>query len=334
MNVGFAGTPAFAAEVLAALLEAGFSVPLVLTQPDRPKGRGLRLEPSSVKQLAQRNGLALCQPATLASEATQAGLLVKPLDLLVVAAYGLILPPPVLAWPRHGCINVHASLLPRWRGAAPIQRTLLAGDLETGVTLMQMDPGLDTGPILEWVRVPVSARETAATLERNLALMGAQALIAFLRRVAAGAPSSSTPQPDAGATYAPKIDKREAAIDWRRTATAIDRQIRAFDPIPGARTGWAGGSVKVWRAQPDTIMPPGVAPGTVLEADAGGIVVACGEGSLRIAELQPAGGRRMSAAAFAAGRRIARGARFSVPATGIACGREGIQRGADAGWER
>ena len=330
MNVGFAGTPAFAAAVLTSLLETGFSVPLVLTQPDRPRGRGLRLEPSSVKQVAERVGLALYQPVTLASETTQAGLLIKPLDVLVVAAYGLILPPRVLAWPRLGCINVHASLLPRWRGAAPIQRTLLAGDAETGVTLMQMDPGLDTGPILELVRVPVGARETAATLERKLAQMGAAALIAFLRRMAAGAPSSSTPQLDAGATYAPKIDKSEAAIDWRRTATAIDCQIRAFDPVPGAYTGLTGGTVKLWHAQPLPIMARGAAPGTVLETDAGGIVVACGEGSLRIAELQPAGGRRMSAAAFVAGRRIARGGQFSTPETGSASGREGTKNDADA----
>ena len=315
MNVGFAGTPAFAAEMLASLLEAGFTVPLALTQPDRPKGRGLRLEPSPVKRLAQQFGLALHQPATLASISTQAGLFANPLDVLVVAAYGLLLPPPLLAWPRHGCINVHASLLPRWRGAAPIQRTLLAGDAETGVTLMQMDAGLDTGPILETIRIPVSARETAASLERKLATMGARSLVALLRLVAAGTPISPTPQPEAGATYASKIDKREAAIDWRKAAIAIDCQVRAFDPVPGAYTGLAGETVKLWNAQPATLVPEGAPPGTVLEADGGGIIVACGEGSLRITELQPAGGRRMSAAAFVAGRRIAQGGRFSAPET-------------------
>ena len=310
MNLGFAGTPAFAAEVLASLLDAGFAVPLVLTQPDRPKGRGLKVEASPVKQLARRRGLAIEQPATLAGEATQARLFAAQLDVLVVAAYGLILPPRLLAWPRHGCINVHASLLPRWRGAAPIQRALLAGDGETGVTLMQMDAGLDTGPILDVVRTPVGGRETTATLERTLAVIGARALVALLRGLAAGTSVSPTPQPDAGATYAPKIGKSEAEVDWRAAATAIDRQVRAFDPVPGAYTHLAGANVKLWSVQPAGSLPQGVAPGTVIEADAGGIVVACGEGSLSIAELQPAGGRRMSAAAFIAGRRIARGGRF------------------------
>ena len=330
MNVGFAGTPAFAAEVLAALLEAGFSVPLVLTQPDRPKGRGLKFVPSAVKQLATRTGCVLYQPATLASESAQARLLAEPIDVLVVAAYGLILPPTVLAWPGHGCINVHGSLLPRWRGAAPIQRTLLAGDVETGVTLMQMDRGLDTGPILEWVPVPVTARETAGTLESRLARVGAQAIVALLRRMAGGARSTATPQLDAGVTYAPKIDKRDACIDWRRTATAIDCQIRAFDPIPGAYTGLDGATIKLWNAHPLTMKPQGEAPGTVIEADAGGIVVACGEGLLRIAELQPAGKRRMSAAAFVAGRWIARGSRFGAAETGSAAQLGGIANGAGA----
>ena len=329
MKIGFAGTPRFAAEVLASLLDAGFSIPLVLTQPDRPKGRGLKLEPSPVKQLAERFGLTLHQPVTLASAATQARLFANPLEALVVAAYGLILPPSLLAWPRHGCINIHASLLPRWRGAAPIQRTLLAGDAESGVTLMQMDAGLDTGPILDIIRIPVSARETAATLERKLAATGARALVALLRRLAAGAPSSPTLQFDAGATYAPKIDKREAAVDWHRASIAIDRQVRAFDPFPGAYTGLAGETVKLWQAQPATIMTQGFAPGMVLEADAGGIVVACGEGSLRIAELQPAGGRRMSAAAFVAGRRIARGGCFRTPESRPASARDRMRNGAN-----
>ena len=315
MKVGFAGTPAFAAEILVALLTAGFSVPLVLTQPDRPKGRGLKTTPSPVKQHAARSGLPLYQPETLANESTHACLKAQPLDVLVVAAYGLILPSPMLAWPRLGCVNVHASLLPRWRGAAPIQRALLAGDSETGITLMQMDAGLDTGPILDTVRVPVDTRETAATLERKLAVAGAQTLIAFLSRLAAGAPSSAKPQPEAGASYARKIDKREGAIDWNKTANAIDRQVRAFDPVPGAHAVWDGVAMKVWDAQPIASAEPTAGPGTVLEADAHGIVVACGEGSLRIVTLQPAGGRRMSSAAFVAGRRIARGDRFGAPAS-------------------
>ena len=312
MNVGFAGTPAFAAAVLAALFDAGFAIPLVLTQPDRPKGRGLKLEPSPVKRLAMDRGLPVFQPATLASEAARAPLLAGEIDVLAVAAYGLILPSAILAWPRCGCLNVHASLLPRWRGAAPIQRALLAGDAETGATIMQMDAGLDTGPILDAVRIPIGPRDTSATLEHKLAAAGARALVAVLRRLATGEPIRPMPQPGAGAMYAAKIDKAEALIDWSANAVAIDRQVRAFDPAPGAHTVLYGETVKVWRAQPAPIMRREALPGTVLEANGRGIVVACGEGKVRIEELQPAGGRRMTAAAFAAGRRLAAGARFGA----------------------
>ncbi len=314
MNVGFAGTPAFAAAVLAALLDAGFRVPLVLTQPDRPKGRGLKFEPSPVKRLAAERGLAVFQPATLASDAARAPLLGAPIDVLAVAAYGLILPPAVLAWPRWGCLNVHASLLPRWRGAAPIQRALLAGDAETGATIMRMDAGLDTGPIVDGVRVSISPRDTAATLERKLGDAGAQALVAVLRRIEAGEPLNAMPQPNAGTTYAAKVQKAEALIDWSASAAVIDRQVRAFDPAPGAHTSLRGETVKVWRAEPAPIMLREAPPGTVLEANGQGIVVACGEGKVRILELQPAGGRRMSAAAFAAGRRLGPGVRFGAGA--------------------
>jgi len=312
MKVGFAGTPAFAAAVLAALFDAGFAIPLVLTQPDRPKGRGLKLEPSPVKRLAMDRGLPVFQPATLASEAARAPLLAGEIDVLAVAAYGLILPSAILAWPRCGCLNVHASLLPRWRGAAPIQRALLAGDAETGATIMQMDAGLDTGPILDAVRIPIGPRDTSATLEHKLAAAGARALVAVLRRLATGEPIRPMPQPGAGAMYAAKIDKAEALIDWSANAVAIDRQVRAFDPAPGAHTVLYGETVKVWRAQPAPIMRREALPGTVLEANGRGIVVACGEGKVRIEELQPAGGRRMTAAAFAAGRRLAAGARFGA----------------------
>jgi len=312
MKVGFAGTPAFAAAVLAALFDAGFAIPLVLTQPDRPKGRGLKLEPSPVKRLAMDRGLTVFQPATLASEAARAPLLAGEIDVLAVAAYGLILPSAILAWPRCGCLNVHASLLPRWRGAAPIQRALLAGDAETGATIMQMDAGLDTGPILDAVRIPIGPRDTSATLEHKLAAAGARALVAVLRRLATGEPIRPMPQPGAGAMYAAKIDKAEALIDWSANAVAIDRQVRACDPAPGAHTVLYGETVKVWRAQPAPIMRREALPGTVLEANGRGIVVACGEGKVRIEELQPAGGRRMTAAAFAAGRRLAAGARFGA----------------------
>ena len=313
MNVGFAGTPAFAATMLAALLDAGFAAPLVLTQPDRPRGRGLRKEASSVKRLALERGLRVEQPASLAGPQARAMLEASLLDVLVVAAYGLLLPQSVLDVPRHGCINVHASLLPRWRGAAPIQRAILAGDDVTGVTIMQMDAGLDTGPIIERTSVPIDARESAGTLEAKLAQAGARDIVSVLRKLATGDPVARSPQPRAGITVAPKIQSIEAAIDWSGPAASIDRQIRAFDPQPGAYSSLDGERIKLWRAEPalDAVVAPA---GSVLEADPAGIVVACGHGTLRLAELQPAGGRRMSAAAFLAGRRLARGARFGADA--------------------
>jgi methionyl-tRNA formyltransferase len=314
MRVGFAGTPAFAAHLLASLLDADFPVSPVVTQPDRPQGRGLKVLCSPVKRLAQDRGIPVHQPASLATEAARAPLVAEAVDVLVVAAYGLILPPAVLAWPRHGCINVHASLLPRWRGAAPIQRALLAGDTESGVTLMQMDAGLDTGPILDTARVPVDPRESAGTLERKLAAQGALCLVAYLRRLAAGAVSPPVPQPAVGATYASKIRKSEAAIDWSAPAALIDRVVRAFDPVPGASTVLAGEPVKVWRARPLASAVRDAAPGTVLATDGGAIVVACGDGAIGLEELQSAGGRRIGAAAFVAGRRVAPGACFGVRA--------------------
>ncbi|MDH5245397.1 MAG: methionyl-tRNA formyltransferase [Betaproteobacteria bacterium] len=314
MRIGFAGTPAFAAAVLRSLQDAGFAVVLVLTQPDRPRGRGLNVAPSPVKRVALEGGIPVYEPAKLAPEAACAPILVNPLDVLVVAAYGLILPPAVLAWPRYGCINVHASLLPRWRGAAPIQRALLAGDAQTGVTLMQMDAGLDTGPILDAVRVPIGPRDTAATLEHKLAAQGAACLIAHLRRLAARSAGRPVAQPAEGVTYAAKIRKAEADIDWSASVADVDRQVRAFDPVPGASTLLAGERIKVWRARPVPSVAPGTTPGTVIATTGDSIVVACGDGALGIAELQPAGGRRMSAAAFLAGRHIAPGARCGTEA--------------------
>ncbi len=312
MRVGFAGTPAFAATALAALVDAQFEVPIVLTRPDRPKGRGLEIVPSPVKALAVVRGLPLLQPVSLASPQERLPVLAVPLDVLVVAAFGMILPPAVLAWPRHGCLNIHASLLPRWRGAAPIQRALEAGDPETGVTIMQMDAGLDTGPIVEAVRISIAPRETAATLERRLAAVGAAAMIATLSRLHAEGRLAVAPQAAQGATYATKIGRIDAAIDWSASAAEIDRRVRAFDPAPGATAAIAGTPLKVWKAEPVSNPPPVGPPGTVLAAGAAGVVVACGEGALRITEMQPAGGRRMSAAAFVAGRHIAPGARFAV----------------------
>jgi methionyl-tRNA formyltransferase len=313
LRVGFAGTPAFAATALTAILEAGFPVPLVLTQPDRPKGRGLKLVPSPVKSLATARGIPVLQPATLKSEAARAPVVEVALDVLVVAAYGLILPPPILAWPRFGCLNIHASLLPRWRGAAPIQRAVLAGDRETGITIMQMDAGLDTGPMIDVVRVAIAPRDTTGMLESRLATVGGTAIVGTLARLARDGRVATTPQPAEGSTYAPKIAREEAEIDWRVSAAEIDRRIRAFDPSPGAFAVLDGDRVKFWRAEPVAASERAGVPGTVLELDAAAMVVACGVGALRVLELQPAGGRRQPAGAFAAGRRLARGRRFDTP---------------------
>jgi methionyl-tRNA formyltransferase len=310
MRVGFAGTPAFAATALQAILDAGFAVPVVLTQPDRAKGRGLRVESSPVKALAVAHGLTVLQPASLKSVDARAAVVGIPLDVLVVAAYGLILPPAILDWPRFGCVNIHASLLPRWRGAAPIQRALLAGDAESGVTIMQLDPGLDTGPMLDVVRVPIAAQETAGTLHDKLAAAGATAIVGVLHRLARGERPPATPQPADGATYAAKIDRSDAAVDWRLSSDAIERRVRAFDPVPGATTTLAGEPLKLWRAVASREAAAGAEPGTVVSATAAGIVVACGEGTLSVTEVQPAGGRRMGAASFVAGRRVSRGDRF------------------------
>jgi methionyl-tRNA formyltransferase len=316
MNVGFAGTPAFAARLLQALIDGEFPIALALTQPDRPRGRGQKLAPSPVKELARQHAIPVHQPSSLSTVEAQALLLGEELDVLVVAAYGLLLPATILKWPRYGCINVHASLLPRWRGAAPIQRALLAGDEETGITLMQMDEGLDTGPILDVVRVPIDGRDTAATLERKLSAAGACVLLSYLRDVARGAAPAAAPQPAAGATYASKIDKREAEIEWNSSAVTIDRAVRAFDPAPGAATSWAGVRVKIWRAHPASATLRAGAPGTVVAVDERAISVACGDGALMVEELQPAGGRRMSAAVFAAGRRLEVGGRFGATRDG------------------
>ena len=313
MRVGFAGTPGFAAQALDAILAAGFEVPLVLTRPDRPKGRGLLAEPSPVKRLAGERRLAVLQPATLKTDDARAPLLAVPLDVLVVAAYGLILPPAVLSWPRYGCLNIHASSLPRWRGAAPIQRAIAAGDTATGVTIMQMDAGLDTGAMVELVPVPIDPRETAATLHDELAAAGAAAVVDVLRRLARDGSLKATPQPATGATYAAKVERPDAVIDWSGSADAIDRQIRAFDPVPGATTHFGVLGLKVWRAEP--IAQESDAPaGTVLALDRDGIEVACGHGALRLREVQPASGKRMSASAFAAGHGVLVGTRFGASA--------------------
>ena len=311
--VGFAGTPDFAQRALEAIADAGFTIPLVLTRPDKPKGRGLALTASPVKAWAVARGLPVLQPATLKTPDGRDEALGCPLDVLVVAAYGLILPSAVLAWPRLGCLNIHASLLPRWRGAAPIQRAIEAGDASTGVTIMQMDEGLDTGPTIARVEVPIGPRDTAGRLLDRLADAGAALIVDVLRRLDRDRRLPTVPQPADGATYAARITDRDARIDWSRDAQAIDRQVRAFDPTPGAYTTLGGTLVKVWHAEP-TPTPSAAAPGTVLAARPAGIDVACGVGTLRILELQRAGGRRVPASALVAGRFVAAGARFVAPA--------------------
>ncbi|MBL8359452.1 MAG: methionyl-tRNA formyltransferase [Rubrivivax sp.] len=319
MKVVFAGTPEFARASLEALHSAGHDIVLVLTQPDRPAGRGLKLQASPVKAWALEHGLAVAQPRSLkldgrfpddAREARAALERAAP-DVMIVAAYGLLLPPWVLVLPRLGCINVHASLLPRWRGAAPIHRAVEAGDARSGITIMQMDAGLDTGPMLLAESVDLAADETTGTLHDRLAALGGRLVVQALQLAAEGrlAPQA---QPQAGITYAHKIDKAEARIDWSRPAAEIERRIRAFDPFPGAQTTLDGAVLKVWRARPLGDADPGVAaaPGTVLPSSEGGLAVACGDGPLALLEVQPAGGRRLDIRAFLRSREVAPGTRL------------------------
>lgn len=301
LRVGYAGTPEFAAEALAAIHAAGHVVPLVLTQPDRPAGRGMKLQASAVKQWALAHEVPVFQPRSLRlggrypdeAAAAREVLEAAQLDVLVVAAYGLILPRWVLELPRLGCLNIHASLLPRWRGAAPIHRAIEAGDAETGITVMQMDEGLDTGAMLRIDVEPIRADDTTAVLHDRLAALGARSINAVLAQLAAGSAPLAVPQPEQGVCYAHKIEKSEAPLDWSRPAVELDRQIRAFDPFPGALASIGGEAVKVWSAE---VVDQSGPAGTVLAVDAGGPVVACGRGALRLTRLQRPGGRRQPAA--------------------------------------
>ncbi|MHB8667069.1 MAG: methionyl-tRNA formyltransferase [Burkholderiales bacterium] len=311
MRLIFAGTPAFAAHALAALHSAGHEIVLVLAQPERPAGRGLQLAPGAVKALARERGIEVYQPAGLKDEPTQERLRALGADLMVVAAYGLILPEAVLAVTRLGAVNIHASLLPRWRGAAPIQRAILAGDTRTGVSIMQMDRGLDTGPILAAEAVPIAADDTSATLHDKLAELGARLILTVLPRLERGELSAQA-QEEALASYAAKIAKGEAELDWREDAAVIERKIRAFNPQPGASTSTGKVALKIWRAE---VLGAQGAPGTILEAGRDGIVVACGGGALRVQELQRAGGKRLAAAQFLAGFRLVAGERLEFPAS-------------------
>ena len=304
MKLVFAGTPVFAALALDALHQAGHEIALVLTQPDRPAGRGLQPLTSAVKRLAQERALPLAQPQTLRDAGARDMLERVAPDAMIVAAYGLILPPDVLPIPRLGCINIHASLLPRWRGAAPIQRAILAGDAETGITIMQMDAGLDTGAILLQESLPIGDEDTAQTLHDRLAALGGRLIVRALEER-----PPPQPQDDSRATYAAKIDKAEARIDWTERADAIGRKVRAFNPAPGAATSLRKTSVKIWSAAPAGRGDG--EPGTVLTSGNDGITVACGSGTtLELRELQRAGGRRLPVAAFRSGFAIEPGERF------------------------
>ncbi len=325
MRIVFAGTPPFAAAALAALIAAapsrGWTIPLVLSQPDRPSGRGMRLTGSAVKQLAEAHGIPVDTPASLrkgeAAAAAKERLREVAPDVLVVAAYGLILPQDVLdlpaglrpEWsPRLTAINIHASVLPRWRGAAPIARAIEAGDAATGITIMQMDAGLDTGPMLLSAEVPIASDDTSSTLTATLGALGARLIVEALTGVDA---LVATPQPE-GATYASKIDKAEAWLDWTQPNDVLARRVRAFDPFPVASTLVNDTPIRVWRAEVEA-GEGDAAPGTVLYAGATGVTVACGEGALRLTELQRAGGKRMSARDFLAGFPIRPGERFRAP---------------------
>ncbi|MEO8003277.1 MAG: methionyl-tRNA formyltransferase [Betaproteobacteria bacterium] len=309
MRIAFAGTPVFAAIALQNLIDAKFDIALVLTQPDRPAGRGLQESASAVKQLALRQKLAIAQPPHLRNDDLPASLRASGAHALVVAAYGLILPAAVLYAFPFGCINIHASLLPRWRGAAPIQRAILAGDRETGISIMHMEQGLDTGPVYFSRTIELLAEDSAASLHDKLAELGGRCIVEALPRIERGELTAS-PQSGTGITYANKIIKAEAEIDWKRDALDVDRAVRAFNPFPGAFSRLGGEPVKVWRGH--TGAGSGGTPGEVLRCTADSLEVACGSGIFNVTELQKAGGKRLSIASFLRGTTLPTGARFGT----------------------
>jgi methionyl-tRNA formyltransferase len=307
LRVGFAGTPAFAQQALQAILNAGFNVVVALTQPDRPAGRGMQLMPSPVKQLALIHHIPVEQPVSLRNEDAQEIVRAYDLDVLVVVAYGLILPQAVLDMPRHGCLNIHASLLPRWRGAAPIHRAIEAGDTETGVCIMQMDAGLDTGGVVDTVPLAIEPSDTTALLHDRLAALGAERIVSVLQKLAAGEALVAQAQPEVGVTYAHKLEKAESLLDVAAPAEVLDRKIRAYNPFPGAVLQAADKSskpIKIWQA---SIVNGCGTPGMVMAADDNGVVVACGKDALRLEVLQAPGGKRLPASEFLRGHPLAVG---------------------------
>ena len=310
MKIIFAGTPDFAATALNALLDegpdAGFTVVAAYTQPDRPAGRGMKLTASAVKTLALARGIPVLQPPSLKTSEAQAEMAALDADVMVVAAYGLILPQAVLDIPHKvagfGCLNIHASLLPRWRGAAPIHRAILAGDKQSGVAIMQMEAGLDTGPVLLETFTAIGTRETTGQLHDRLAQLGAEAIVHVLTRLSRGDQPASATQSDIGVTYAQKITPEEAQVNWSTSAVVIDRQIRAFNPVPGAWTTWRGEKLKLWASE--LVLVPsclGSMPGTVMAIEGERLFVSCDSAVLAITEVQKAGGKRMSVSAWLAG---------------------------------
>jgi methionyl-tRNA formyltransferase len=316
MKIIFAGTPEFAVSALAALHAAGYAIPLVLTQPDRPAGRGMQLHPSPVKQFALKHAIPVAQPTSLrldgkyAEEATAAHALLQatPHDVMVVAAYGLLLPQSVLTIPRLGCINIHGSLLPRWRGAAPIHRAIEAGDTQTGITIMLMDQGLDTGAMLLSETVDIQAKDTTGDLHDRLANLGGRLIVDALRALESGK-LAATPQPEMGMTYAAKISKQEATLNFQASATILERKIRAFNPFPTASAEISGITLKIWHAECVDLTGE---PGQILSVTEQGVTVACGHGALVLKELQKPGGKRLPAAEFVKGFPMKSGQHFEI----------------------
>lgn len=312
MKIIFAGTPEFAVPALAALIAAGHEIVMVLTQPDRPAGRGMKLKPSPVKVLAQQHGLPVFQPESLKPQEVQAQIAATQAEVMIVAAYGLIIPTSVLQMPKYGCYNIHASLLPRWRGAAPIHRAILAGDAETGVTIMEVVPALDAGAMVSKGVVPIKDTDTTQSLHDALSAIGADLMVEAMHNLAANGALPSTPQDESLVTYAHKLEKAESAIDWNKSATEISRQVRGFNPFPVAQSMLKGEVCRIWMAtaQAADAQYAHAKPGEIVSVQ-DGLLVACGEGLLNICELQAPGGKRLNAQVFVQGHHLKAGDLFT-----------------------